>query len=118
MALPQEIWLLIGQELADRRDFRTLYACARVNSNLAHIALQLLYSIHEQSPVCVGETVFTLGKWACLWRSIIISSLGQTVFPYCLWVCSLPSGLAQSSHIILTPFCPPPPLPSQMLPSI
>ncbi|KAH8909834.1 hypothetical protein BR93DRAFT_965911 [Coniochaeta sp. PMI_546] len=93
MALPQEIWWLVSQEFTARRDFLSLVNLARVNRSMANMALPLLYSIHELSPASTGDTaIVDTKKWAVLWRSIITSSLGGTMYPYCLWIKSLSLG--------------------------
>jgi hypothetical protein len=43
MALPQEIWLIVSEELANRRDFMGLFNLARVNRSMANLALPCLY---------------------------------------------------------------------------
>ncbi|KAK4174010.1 hypothetical protein QBC36DRAFT_334604 [Triangularia setosa] len=90
-AFPQEIWWLVAQELARDFDFGTLYTCARVSQGLASVAMPLLYSIHDQSPV-IDAHVVGLETSVCLWRSIIASSLGHTRYPYCCWIKSLKLG--------------------------
>lgn len=37
----------------------------------------------------------TVSKWALQWKSIILSSLGRTLFPYCLYIRSLDLGNLQ-----------------------
>ncbi|KAI1803109.1 hypothetical protein F4811DRAFT_554242 [Daldinia bambusicola] len=90
-ALPQEIFLLLCEELAARRDFGTLFNCALVSRRIASIALEQIYRIQEYSPVSTGDTVY---KSECLqlWRSIILSSVEKTVYPYCVYVRSLSLG--------------------------
>ncbi|KAI1842826.1 hypothetical protein JX265_002637 [Neoarthrinium moseri] len=48
-------------------------------------------SIHESSPVVVSES-YDKVKLARLWKSILLSSLGQTAFPYCTYIQSLSLG--------------------------
>ncbi|KAL1874377.1 hypothetical protein VTK73DRAFT_403 [Phialemonium thermophilum] len=91
--LPREIWWLVSKEFLRRRDFDSLFTSSLVCRSLASIALPLLYSIHDLSPVSTGDTVVVeTRKWALLWRSIIVSSLGETMHPYCLWIKSLNLG--------------------------
>lgn len=53
----------------------------------------MLSSIHDLSPASTGDTaVVETEKWACLWRSIVMSSVGKTVYPYCLWIKALNLG--------------------------
>ncbi|KAK0674335.1 hypothetical protein QBC41DRAFT_309911 [Cercophora samala] len=88
---PRDIWLMVAEELAADCDFDTLYTCGRVDRNLAQLALPLLYSIHDQSPV-IDAHVVGLEASVCLWRSIIASSLNETRYPYCCWIKSLKLG--------------------------
>ncbi|KAK3322243.1 hypothetical protein B0H66DRAFT_638709 [Apodospora peruviana] len=90
-ALPQEIWWLVAQELSNRLDFSGLFLCACINRGLASLALPLLYSIHESSPASNAH-ILDIGTSVGLWRSIISSSLGETLFPYCHWVKTLRLG--------------------------
>ncbi|KAI1758984.1 hypothetical protein GGR53DRAFT_185969 [Hypoxylon sp. FL1150] len=90
--LPQEIILLLCEELAAHRDFDTLFQCSVVSRRVARIALEKLYSIQELSLVSSGETYNRL-KWSRLWRSIILSSTGnETAYPYCVYVRLLSFG--------------------------
>jgi hypothetical protein len=107
--LPEEIFVLICEELGRRRDFPTLFGCALSSVSLSEPALRMMYRINEQSPL-ISETdelenlrrhqpgTFAikaaqqesqLRKWALLWRSIIRSSLDTTYKPYCLYMRSL-----------------------------
>jgi hypothetical protein len=58
--------------------------------------LQLLtasLSIQEHSEASTGDaSVFDKPKLIRLWRSIILSSFGETGYPYCLWIKALPLG--------------------------
>ncbi|KAI1465239.1 uncharacterized protein F4812DRAFT_466681 [Daldinia caldariorum] len=90
-ALPQEIFLLLCEELAARRDFRTLFNCALVSRRIASIALEQIYRIQEYSPVSTGYPVY-MSECLQLWRSIILSSIKKTVYPYCIYVRSLSFG--------------------------
>ncbi|KAI0180557.1 hypothetical protein GGR52DRAFT_531826 [Hypoxylon sp. FL1284] len=90
--LPQEIILLLCEELAARQDFNTLFQCSLVSRRVARIALEKLYSIQELSPVNSGD-VYYKPKWYRLWRSIILSSVGEaTAYPYCAYVRLLSFG--------------------------
>ncbi|KAL2017145.1 hypothetical protein VTK56DRAFT_2567 [Thermocarpiscus australiensis] len=88
---PQEIWWLVGQELMNRRDFGGLYLLARLSRGMARVALPLLYSIHDQSPA-MNAHILGIETSVCLWRSIIASSLGATLYPYCCWIKALKLG--------------------------
>ncbi|KAI0887581.1 uncharacterized protein GGS22DRAFT_157521 [Annulohypoxylon maeteangense] len=91
ISLPQEIFLLLCQELAARRDFGTLFNCSLVSKRVAPIALEQLYSIQELSSISIGDDYNRL-EWSRLWRSIILSSIGKTAYPYCVYVRSLSIG--------------------------
>ncbi|KAK0623502.1 hypothetical protein B0T14DRAFT_428525 [Immersiella caudata] len=75
--LPFEIWLQVMQLLAKGLDFADLYTCARLNHALANLALPQLYSVHEFA---------NLDGSVVLWRSLIGSALGKTLYPYCTWI--------------------------------
>lgn len=49
-SLPQDIVLLICQELALRRDFDTLFQCALVSRRVATVALEQLYRCGSFTP--------------------------------------------------------------------
>ena len=104
--LPEEILVLICEELGRRRDFPTLFGCALSSVALSEPALRIVYRIHELSPL-INETdelenlrrhqpgdfaikaaqqETQLRKWALIWRSIIRSSLDVTYKPYCLYI--------------------------------
>ncbi|KAI0128722.1 hypothetical protein BJ170DRAFT_622715 [Xylariales sp. AK1849] len=86
--LPQDIILLLCQQLALRRDFPTLFRCSLVSRRVASIALEQLYSIHEMSPVSMSETTNSK-EWARIWKSVIRSAKGCTAYPYCTYIQSL-----------------------------
>ncbi|KAK4106363.1 hypothetical protein N658DRAFT_482253 [Parathielavia hyrcaniae] len=91
LSFPQEIWWLIAQELARRRDFDGLFSCARLCRGIARLALPELYAIHDQSPA-INAHILDMETSIWLWRSIIASSLGETLFPYCCWIKALKLG--------------------------
>ncbi|KAJ0109177.1 hypothetical protein J7T55_009507 [Diaporthe amygdali] len=98
--VPQEIWWLVCQDLKLQQDFRSLYRCALINRSWASLALPLLYSIHDSSSVASDDAGTTdTGRWAGMWRSIILSSLGVTAYPYCLWIRSL--GLSDLEQLLV-----------------
>ncbi|KAI0873331.1 hypothetical protein GGS24DRAFT_399945 [Hypoxylon argillaceum] len=86
--LPQDIMLLICQELGARREFTTLYRCAMVSRRIASIAVEQLYGIMEAMDPIVESKL----QAAQLWRSIILSSLGATLYPYCAYIRALSLG--------------------------
>ncbi|TPX09423.1 uncharacterized protein E0L32_009311 [Thyridium curvatum] len=91
--LPTDIWWMVILELTARRDFNTLLATSTVSKTLAGFALPQLYSIHELASASTDDaSIVGKRKWAQLWRSIILSSIGQTALPYCLWVKNLKLG--------------------------
>ncbi|KAF2147834.1 hypothetical protein K461DRAFT_298445 [Myriangium duriaei CBS 260.36] len=98
--LPVDVLHIVANELAEQQDFSSLYRCAISGSYFAKAgAIQNLYRICNYSPVvgggsettsadgpvAVGEQESIVQRWAILWRSIVLSSLGQgkTLFPYC-----------------------------------
>ncbi|KAI1810365.1 hypothetical protein GGS20DRAFT_203336 [Poronia punctata] len=88
-ALPQDIMLLICQELGGRQEFATLYNCSLTSRRLAGIAIEQLYST-------IGTYIEDKHQATCLWRSIILSSLGATLYPYCAYIRALSlSGLIE-----------------------
>ncbi|KAI3343281.1 hypothetical protein F4824DRAFT_3164 [Ustulina deusta] len=86
--LPQDIMLLICQELGACREFATLYHCSMVSRRIASIAVEQLYSILE----VMDPFIFHTAQAARLWRSIILSSLGATPYPYCAYIRALSLG--------------------------
>ncbi|KAL7626150.1 hypothetical protein AAE478_002920 [Parahypoxylon ruwenzoriense] len=89
--LPQDIILLLCEELATRRDFTTLFRCSLVSRRVSSIALEKLYGIHESSRASFGDARGTLA-WPRLWRSIILSSIRKTAYPYCTYLRYLSLG--------------------------
>ena len=107
--LPEEILVLICEELGRRRDFPTLFGYALSSVSFSEPALRTMYRINEQSPLITetdelenlrrrqpgnfdiksAQQESQLRKWALLWRSIIRSSLNATYKPYCLYMRSL-----------------------------
>ncbi|KAI0103859.1 hypothetical protein GGR51DRAFT_523700 [Nemania sp. FL0031] len=86
--LPQDIMLLICQELGARREFTTLYHCAMVSSRLASLAVEQLYGIMEVMDPFIENKL----QAARMWRSIILSSRGATLYPYCAYIRTLSLG--------------------------
>lgn len=65
-----------------------------------HEADKALLSIHDSSSSDdVGTTSDGKVRWAGMWRSIILSSIGLTASPYCLWLKSL--GLSDLQQLLL-----------------
>ncbi|USP73843.1 uncharacterized protein yc1106_01117 [Curvularia clavata] len=97
--LPDDILHLLCEELANQEQFDTLFNCACASRALAIPALTHLYKFHHLAPVRGGgedlyglpaaTKLLTIQKWSILWRSIIASSLGITLFPYCRYIRSL-----------------------------
>jgi hypothetical protein len=107
--LPEEILVLICEELGARRDFLTLFGCALSSVSFSEPALRIMYKINELSSSISETDVLEylwrhqsgdyatkaaqqqsqFRKWALLWRSIIRSSLNKTYRPYCLFIRSL-----------------------------
>ncbi|KAF9696980.1 hypothetical protein EKO04_004617 [Ascochyta lentis] len=90
-ALPDDILHMLCEELADLRQFDTLFNCACASRVLAVPALTNLYRSHHEAPIRgggddVGQKILTTQRWSILWRSIIASSLETTLFPYCRYI--------------------------------
>ncbi|KAL2164341.1 hypothetical protein VTH06DRAFT_3557 [Thermothelomyces fergusii] len=113
MGFPREIWWLVAKELASRLDFDGLFSLARVSRGVAGLALPELYAVHDRSPAIDAHV--DVEQFICLWRSLILSSLGKTLFPYCCWIKALRLGtfgsqledLAQDIPGLRTLFRPP-----------
>ncbi|KAL6706590.1 hypothetical protein ACN47E_005346 [Coniothyrium glycines] len=98
-SLPDDILHLLCEELANQEQFDTLFNCACASRKLAVPALTHLYRSHHQAPVRGGgedlyglpaaTKLLTIQRWSILWRSIIASSLNDTLFPYCRYIRSL-----------------------------
>ncbi|KAF2799945.1 hypothetical protein K505DRAFT_404299 [Melanomma pulvis-pyrius CBS 109.77] len=97
-ALPDDILHLLCEELALQERFDTLFSCACASRGFAVPALTHLYRSHHLAPVRGGgddEAVplatkqLTVQRWSILWRSIIASSLDDTLFPYCRYIKTL-----------------------------
>ncbi|KAI1497773.1 hypothetical protein F5X99DRAFT_395762 [Biscogniauxia marginata] len=94
LALPQDIILLICQELAARRDFVTLFRCSLVSHRVASISLEQLYRMRGDVHESFHESRLAVAR---LWRSIILSSVGKTAYPYCTYVRALSLGDLEES---------------------
>ncbi|KAJ9645972.1 hypothetical protein H2199_003015 [Coniosporium tulheliwenetii] len=92
--LPDDILHVLCAELAQQRDFDTLFNCAASNKSFAVPALTHLYRNYHVSPVkgggseaiALSQQELVVQKWSILWRSIIASSLEETLFPYCKYI--------------------------------
>ncbi|EGP89757.1 uncharacterized protein MYCGRDRAFT_67873 [Zymoseptoria tritici IPO323] len=90
-ALPADLLHLLATELSDRLDFTTLYNCVVSSKHLASSgAVNALYRISHEAPVKGGDDRLSLAdqeqttqRWSIMWRTIILSTFGKTVFPYC-----------------------------------
>ncbi|KAL8877287.1 MAG: hypothetical protein Q9198_004668 [Flavoplaca austrocitrina] len=110
-SLPDDILYMICTQLWHQRDFDTLYHGALAGKQLAVPALTNIYRMHDVSPVTNRgssdvdmsaqerakitykarlnqEEVMTM-RWAQLWRTIITSALGKTLFPYTRYIRTL-----------------------------
>ncbi|KAI0554318.1 hypothetical protein F4679DRAFT_353401 [Xylaria curta] len=86
--LPQDILLLICQELGAHREFTTLYRCSLLSRRVASIAVEQLYSILEvMDPFIDGRH-----QAVRLWKSIVMSSCNATLYPYCAYMRILSLG--------------------------
>ncbi|KAK5169587.1 uncharacterized protein LTR77_005564 [Saxophila tyrrhenica] len=91
-ALPGDLLHLLAQQLSEERDFPTLYNCVVSSKQLASAgAVNALYRISHHAPVQSGgseavsqaEQELNVQRWSILWRTIILSALGKTLYPYC-----------------------------------
>ncbi|KAF2834932.1 hypothetical protein M501DRAFT_989318 [Patellaria atrata CBS 101060] len=88
--LPDDVLYLICEQLAFQRQFDTLFSCIGTGKRLAVPALTHLYRNYHESPLIregtenlpLAQQELLVQKWSILWRSIILSSMGQTIFPY------------------------------------
>ncbi|MCJ1267316.1 hypothetical protein MMC22_007201 [Lobaria immixta] len=108
--LPDDILYMICAQLWHQQDFNTLFNCACSGKQLATVALTNLYRMHDVAPVISGGSDEELPhdkscrmsyaikmsqeerivmKWAGLWRTIILSSLGKTLYPYSQYIRTL-----------------------------
>ncbi|KAH8683365.1 hypothetical protein BGZ60DRAFT_368488 [Tricladium varicosporioides] len=89
--LPGEILMLICEELGNQLELGTLFSCALSGKSLAYPAFVCLYRVYNQAAVNFSENqnAYSTNKWASLWKSVIESSLGNTLFPYCLYIRAL-----------------------------
>lgn len=85
------MWWMVAQELSDELDFSSLFALACTNRGMASVALPLLYSIHDSSPASNAHIV-NIETTVCLWRAIILASLGEALFPYHQWIKTIRLG--------------------------
>lgn len=95
--LPREIWWLINEKAAEGGSVESLFLLARLCRDMAHIALPLMYGKVKDNGVSDDHSlwVFSTEGNLLLWRSIIMSSLGKTLYPYCLWIKALDIGNLQ-----------------------
>ncbi|PYI10405.1 hypothetical protein BO78DRAFT_458515 [Aspergillus sclerotiicarbonarius CBS 121057] len=101
-ALAGDVLYIILDILGDEKDYNSLFQCAISSRYFTEHSLAVLYKLCDTSPVrgggtedeqfrsrrvattCAskGEQDPAIRKWALLWRSIILSTLGQTYLPY------------------------------------
>ncbi|KAF2729046.1 hypothetical protein EJ04DRAFT_503076 [Polyplosphaeria fusca] len=98
VTLPDDILHLLCEELASQAQFDALFSCACSSRALAVPALTNLYRFHHLAPVrgggedegaALATKQLMVQKWSILWRSIIASSVGVTLFPYCRYIKTL-----------------------------
>lgn len=95
--LPEDVLHIICQSFYYTRDISTLFNVAVSCRRLAALALATLYRMHDQSPFRDEEQDVhsaalqeqQLQKWTIMWRSLIMSSLDETMFPYCRYLKAL-----------------------------
>ncbi|KAL4897853.1 hypothetical protein BDV59DRAFT_168654 [Aspergillus ambiguus] len=96
-ALAGDTLYMILDILGDERDYNSLFQCALSSRCFTEHSLAVLYKLYNVSPVRSGgaedeqfrtrrTTAFrgdiATWKWALMWRSIVLSTLGQTYLPY------------------------------------
>ncbi|KAI0996778.1 hypothetical protein K3495_g11406 [Podosphaera aphanis] len=125
--LPVEILSMVFDHLEDTRDFKTLLTLGLTGKFLGQKALRSLYRIHEYSRIfrqpdpfkeyfdegfgidfdedfdLLFDDIHHL-KIINFWESIILSSLGETIFPYCLFIRSLNLNSLESKICPQTPW--------------
>ncbi|PYH47529.1 uncharacterized protein BP01DRAFT_390059 [Aspergillus saccharolyticus JOP 1030-1] len=106
--LADDVLCMILDILGDERDHHSLFQCALSSRHLAAHSIPVLYKVCHASPVRGGgtedEQFFNplkrppfnaslkrmvdpaVHKWALLWRSLALSSLGHTYLPYCSYL--------------------------------
>lgn len=98
VTLPVDLLHLLAQQLSDREDFPTLYNCVASSKHFANSgAISALYRISDRCLINSGasdnlplaEQELNVQKWSILWRTLILSALGKTLFPYCRHIRSL-----------------------------
>ncbi|KAF2133319.1 hypothetical protein P153DRAFT_381751 [Dothidotthia symphoricarpi CBS 119687] len=97
--LPSDVLHVLCEELASQEQFDTLFNCACAGRDLAVPALTHLYRSHHDAPVrgggedshglSIATKLLTIQRWSILWKSIVASSLGATLFPYCRYIRTL-----------------------------
>ncbi|KAH8732370.1 hypothetical protein GQ44DRAFT_180311 [Phaeosphaeriaceae sp. PMI808] len=97
--LPDDILHVLCEELANQDEFDTLFNCACSSRVLAVPALTHMYRSHHSAPVRGGGDdlhglppdvkLLTIQRWSILWKSIVTSALGATLFPYCRYIRTL-----------------------------
>ncbi|KAF2761092.1 hypothetical protein EJ05DRAFT_473653 [Pseudovirgaria hyperparasitica] len=92
--LPDDVFFLITEQLARAYDFDSLFNVAVSGRRLAVPALTNLYREHHHAP-CKGggseaaplaQQQLMVQRWSILWRSIVASSLNDTLYPYCRYI--------------------------------
>ncbi|TKA70060.1 hypothetical protein B0A55_06241 [Friedmanniomyces simplex] len=89
-----DLFHLLSTELAERSDFGTLYNCAvssKYLSNAGSVSALYRISLGASSPLKGGgsdnlsfaESDLAVMRWSILWRTLILSALGKTLYPYC-----------------------------------
>ena len=94
--LPDDVIHLICVQLWHMREFNTLFSCALASKALFEGAIPNLYRYSVTPLTDRDQSTLTddrlLRKWANLWRTLILSSLGKTKYPYCRYLRILDFG--------------------------
>ena len=88
MDLPLDIWHLILKAMATEGDSKGLFQVAQTSRAFAYFALPLLYEHYSEA----GTSRMTRGRivtQSMWWRSVIMSTIGQTYQPYYAFIMTL-----------------------------
>ncbi|MCJ1281411.1 hypothetical protein MMC26_000730 [Xylographa opegraphella] len=103
--LPDDVLLMISDQLWYQKDFGTLFNLCISCKQLALPAIVYLYRMHNvklggsdevevaarqgRSGDGTTQQNQAVSRWVHLWKTIILSSLSQTMYPYCRYIRAL-----------------------------
>lgn len=107
-SLPDDIWYMVCTELWYQQDFNTLFNCVCSGKQLANIAVIYLYRyymLHQSLGEVKASRLMDSSmqhladgpdiirgrnkRWTCRWRTILLSSMGKTLYPYSQFIRTL-----------------------------